>query len=483
MTDTDIRPRPAGIKRVLAALGIHFPFERWFPITVKKRLLWVVVGVVFLLFAGSGGFFWVSSKPAFCKTCHIQKPYYESWKTSEHGKRGVPCLDCHVAPGFKNFAKRKFRAISEVAATITNTYDTNLRSEIPDAACLRPGCHEKRLLEGEVDFKGVSFDHKPHLTELRRGKRLRCQTCHSQIVQGAHISVTESVCFTCHFKDFKEVRTEEPIAGCTGCHEVTPETITLVTGDEFLHEDYTNRKEVKCIMCHFDNVQGDGSVPRQVCGGCHSEQERLEKYDDHVFMHETHVAEHKVECFHCHSEIRHGRDVEADGSESSCARCHVKKHDITAMLYRGEGARQVEGTPSSMWAASVQCIACHQFSTDGSEFKHGSTFMAGEASCIACHGEDMEGMLDSWKEEAEELAATARTKLKEAMADIDKMQPSPEKEKAEALLADAQYDFQFVIYGKSVHNTQYAADIVEGVISSAEAVSLLAAKKVEKGAE
>ena len=78
----------------------------------------------------------------------------------------------------------------------TEIYTLSLHDALPIS-----GCHETRLLQGKVKFKRFYFDHKPHLTELRRGKKLRCTSCHSQIVQGDHMKVTESTCFLCHFKE------------------------------------------------------------------------------------------------------------------------------------------------------------------------------------------------------------------------------------------------------------------------------------------
>ena len=84
---------------------------------------------------------------------------------------------------------------------VTATRARGPSAEIPDASCLRSGCHETRLLSGRVDFHGIPFDHTPHLEEGRRGKTLRCTSCHSQIVQGSHMTVTTTTCFLCHFKD------------------------------------------------------------------------------------------------------------------------------------------------------------------------------------------------------------------------------------------------------------------------------------------
>ena len=53
-------------------------------------------------------------------------------------------------------------------------------------------------------FKNVLFSHPRHIEQMRRQKQLRCTTCHSQIVQGAHMTVTDVECFICHFYKTKD---------------------------------------------------------------------------------------------------------------------------------------------------------------------------------------------------------------------------------------------------------------------------------------
>ncbi len=457
------------LKKFLSFFGIDLAEGRCFPFRVRRRLLgFVCLGLAFLL-VGGGAFMWFSTKSWFCKTCHIMEPYYASWQQSTHGKEGVECIECHFPPGFQNALASKFRAASMLVSYLTGTYATKSRAEVQDAPRMRPGCHEKRLLEGEVEFEGVRFDHKPHLTELRRGKRLRCQTCHSQIVQGEHITVMKSVCFTCHFKGLKHGRVEEPVGGCTGCHKVPDKPIKLANGAEYNHADYEGRK-VACYKCHFDSVQGDGSVPKQVCIACHSEPEHLAKYDDHEFMHKKHVTDHKVECFHCHSEIRHGRAPEPEAAEATCNRCHTAKHDYTAQLYRGTGARGVEDQVSAMWAAKVQCIACHQILGGMRGHAPRSTYEAGEKSCIECHGDDVEGMLASWKEDMAEALKTATADLTKAEAAAKALEGTEAKRAAARLLDDARHNLALVRYGRGVHNLEYAQAVLEAVSASAAKV-------------
>jgi hypothetical protein len=106
----------------------------------------------------------------------------------------------------------KFQASSQAVKYLTKTYGSKPHAEVRDVSCMRSGCHEKRLLEGKVNWtvKSVTgqdvtirFDHRPHLTEERRGQHLRCVSCHSQIVQGQHLVVTLDTCFLCHFKGFE----------------------------------------------------------------------------------------------------------------------------------------------------------------------------------------------------------------------------------------------------------------------------------------
>ena len=464
------------LRRWFAFVGIDLGEKGFFPMRLRRRFGGFVALGLLLMAVGSGTFFWQSSKSWFCNSCHIMRPYVESWKESTHGQEGVECIQCHFPLGFKNAVAAKFQAASMAVAFITGTYDTAPFAEVQDASCMRPGCHEKRLLEGEVDFDGVSFNHKTHLGELRRGKKLRCQTCHSQIVQGSHITVTKSVCFTCHFKDLKHGRVEEPVAGCTGCHKVPDKPVKTARGGEYNHADYPADK-VACYKCHFDTVQGDGHVPKQVCLGCHKNPDHLARFDDHEFMHKNHVTDHKVECFHCHDEIRHGRDPEPEKADPMCNRCHERKHDLTGQLYSGKGARGVDGTPSIMWKTRVQCIGCHQ--TLGGIPGHAphATYEANEKSCVACHGEDGKGMLADWKTEIAEALKEATAVFAKAETAAKSIAAEDAKAKAAKLLDDARYNLDFVRYAKGVHNMEYALSILEAVGANAEKVVELSEAK------
>jgi nitrate/TMAO reductase-like tetraheme cytochrome c subunit len=276
--------------------------------TAPKRRRWgrilFVVGVVGLVVGAAAGVgLWkASTSPLLCNSCHIMKPYVAAWKESKH--RNVTCVQCHYPPGFRDTIWVKYQAISQVVKWATQTYSSKPFAEVEDASCLRSGCHDRRLLEGKVTFKrGIVFDHRPHLVEPRRGRQLRCTSCHSQIVVGTHIEVTESTCFLCHFKGMKTGRALTPIAGCTGCHGA-PKGDIRVGSLRFNHEDVASRG-VACQQCHLNVIEGEGAAPRERCFTCHNQPEKLKRYTDTVFVHDFHVAAHNIDCARCHTEIRH----------------------------------------------------------------------------------------------------------------------------------------------------------------------------------
>jgi len=271
---------------------------RW--LLIRAAML-VSMFLLFLLVV-TGGAAWYTSRSEFCKSCHIMEPYFKSWQESSH--KDVPCIKCHFPPGFAEEVRGKMLGLVQLAKYVTQSAGPRPAAEIPDASCLRSGCHETRLLSGRVDFHGIPFDHTPHLGELRRGKQLRCTSCHSQIVQGKHMAVTTSTCFLCHFK---EGHFNEGLGACTRCHQIPDKKFDLGGGAVFTH-DLAYERGVDCVNCHGDLIRGKGEVPHERCLVCHNREDDLKRIDDHVFMHQTHVTDHKIDCLECHLAIQHSLD-------------------------------------------------------------------------------------------------------------------------------------------------------------------------------
>ena len=186
---------------------------------------------LFLMVIMAGAAAWYTSRPVFCNSCHIMEPYYKSWQESSH--KDVTCVECHFPPGIGGKVRGKMLGLVQLLKYVTASAGPRPTAEIPDASCLRCGCHETRLLSGRVDFHGIPFDHTPHLQEGRRGKTLRCTSCHSQIVQGKHMTVTTTTCFLCHFKDQPF---NEQLSACTHCHQIPKKEFDLGGGVKFTHE-------------------------------------------------------------------------------------------------------------------------------------------------------------------------------------------------------------------------------------------------------
>jgi predicted CXXCH cytochrome family protein len=394
----------------------------------------------------------VSSTPTFCGSCHIMKPYYESWKHSQHSN--IACVECHIPPGITAEFRKKYEALAMVAKYFTGTYSTNPWVEVEDAACLR--CHERRLLEGKVMFHGVVFDHTPHLTESRRGLKLRCTSCHSQIVQGSHIAVTVSTCALCHFMGQPM---NQGLGRCLNCHQI-PDHVTTLAGTSFDHS-MVKRLAMECSSCHESVVRGDGLVPRERCVTCHNQVDRLAQYGNKDLLHRMHVSKHKINCMNCHLEIQHGHvdhpstEVTADNA-GSCAPCHGSGHSPQRDLYAGVGGRGVPRMPGPMYAAGVTCEGCHNPAVAmvaSSQPFADQTQRASAVSCMSCHGPGYLTIYQAWKQGVDARVAALEPQMRGSASAMVSDPP--------AAWQDALYNFNLVERGHGIHNVNFAYALLQ----------------------
>jgi len=401
-----------------------------------------VVGLTIgLVVVASYGAMEASGTPAFCGSCHVMQPYYESWQESSHAN--IACVECHISPGITAELRKKYEAMAMVTRYFTGTYGTNPWTEVDDAACLE--CHERRLLVGRELYGDVMFDHGPHLSELRRGKRLRCTSCHSQIVQGSHITVTGTSCVLCHFKN------QQPGTGtakCTLCHQ-TPNRVVDAGGVDFDHGD-VERFGMACESCHTPAAPTAGGVPRERCLTCHNDPERLERYGEGDVLHQTHVTDHKVECTNCHLEIEHVAPKHLETAQTECSSCHGGGHSPQRSLYAGLGGKGVPPMPDAMYRAGVRCEGCH--------LQHGSdTAKAGEVACMSCHGPRYRTILEDWKITISERTAAVRRQIDSTTRLLGAT--------ASAALADARDNLELVESGSGVHNMQFSLALLQAAYS------------------
>ncbi|MBI1336890.1 MAG: hypothetical protein GC164_08000 [Phycisphaera sp.] len=487
-------PSPTGRPLWWRLLGIKRRQGRFVRV---KPSLW---GWLLILLLGGGvgfaGFVEYSMQPDFCRSCHIMEPYYQAWHQSTH--KNVPCTDCHFEPGLEKTIEGKWQASSQAVKFITNTYQSKPHAEVRDASCLREGCHEHRLLEGSVNWTiknehgedvTIHFDHKPHLTELRRGKQLRCVSCHSQMVQGQHIVVTLDTCFLCHFKGFEHGRNDQTLGGCQSCHDAPAKTVRLSSG-EFDHAKFIDRG-VECINCHADTILGNGNVPRQVCWNCHNQPQHLAKYGETTLIHKKHVSDKKVECASCHVQIEHrleaagpagikllGGGAQGMADTGACGQCHSQTHNGALDMYRGVGGRGVPDMPSPMYRAQVDCIACHKWGEHPEQTAEvvGQTFVANQASCDHCHDARYNDVLAGWRVALSQQLAEAHQAIDHAQKVIDKLANDPtvesdKKLELRKLFDDAQYNTRIVELGHGVHNITYATALLNVALDNCNRIA------------
>ena len=434
-----------------------------------RRLVKILIGLFVLFVVAGVGMVGFTSSPSFCKSCHQMKPYFESWQASTHSE--VSCIQCHFAPGIEPVITGKLNGVIQLIKTITNTASPKPHAEVEDVSCLRGGCHVEEDLSGAIKYAGkYNFDHTPHLKATSSHTKLRCATCHAHETDGAHMEVSEEVCFICHFKGRGGVTSLQPLGGCTACHEEPKEPITLADGSSFLHADFVGRG-VQCLKCHLDAVAGNGEVSRQACLQCHSESDKLAKHSEVANLHEWHITKRKVDCLACHSEIRHGLNVEGSDRDGSCQKCHETLVSPVASMFAGVGASGIEEAVSMHRRAGVECVACHQTPAHAGVgyamgvVDHG----ANEAACIACHGEGVEGTLGAWRETIGECLAEVREELARTKKELSSAQLEESLAgKADELLKAAEFNLCFVEEGRGIHNPDYAMAAIDKAADDTE---------------
>ena len=420
----------------------------------KKRLIIaaILLGafLIFMVLAVQ-----LTSHSGFCSSCHFMGPYFESWEESSHGQ--FECSKCHYPPKGGIFSKlgKKMEGLVMLGRYWTKLYvKSKPWAEIRDESCLQEGCHDKRLLEGKVMFKTVAFDHAVHFDDLKRGKKLQCTSCHSQIVQGEHITVTESSCFICHFK---ESEFYPQIDDCSHCHhreELISEETSRYNHSLVFDNEYT------CSKCHSNTIMGDGTVPRENCYKCHMEQERLEKFADTDLMHEEHIANNKIECNQCHLDIQHKifKDIE---TIADCQACHTDTHKSQKILYAGEGGMGIpHSMPNIMLEKGLSCKGCHIFHEEkgGRIVKSDTSTSTGEA-CESCHGKGFARIMRQWEASTEKKLSEIRDIFTKARMEIRRSSGEKQK-KAQSLIDQAAFNMDIVERGKGVHNVSYSQELL-----------------------
>lgn len=430
----------------------HLFLAIWEGIVEHRRaLLQLLAWAAAIVFAIHAVFFFVSSSPALCESCHIMKPYVEMWRQSTH--REVACVNCH--------SEYRYVLSRTYLKYVLGIYTTQLRAEVPDNRCL--ACHEKQNLDTDKVFlKDIHFSHQGHLGEMRRGKRLHCTSCHSGLVMGeakpaTHVGVDEAVCFTCHFKGAEQ---GQAVTGCLVCHG-PPKVVVTHQGFEFDHGTYLERG-VRCATCHAEVTRGDANVPVERCSACHVS--RAEAIKDTERIHDIHLRKHAIDCKRCHNRMEHGKIAMAAALGERCENCHKPEHTQQEQMYVGIGGKGVPDMPSTMFLARVACDSCH--AEPGSDPRVGAEKL--RASCVHCHGVGYDRMVDDWIRELGELRGMVTAAVAQAEARVTAM--GARGEHFRRGLEEARHNLRFVERGHGEHNVRYAVELLRYALEQARKV-------------
>ena len=155
----------------------------WREKLFNKKVLLIIAAVVVVAGVGAPVFLVKASDyPPFCTTCHIMKPYYDSWNDSsllanKHAKAELNCHDCHES-------SITIQA-EEGLKFITGDYKVPLdKRNFSKDFCLN--CHNDfDVVKAKTGFE-ESNPHESHIGEQE------CNTCHSMHQQ------SKAMCADCH---------------------------------------------------------------------------------------------------------------------------------------------------------------------------------------------------------------------------------------------------------------------------------------------
>jgi nitrate/TMAO reductase-like tetraheme cytochrome c subunit len=104
---------------------------------------------------------------SFCgQTCHVMAPEFSAYHFAPHA--GVPCTDCHVAPGVPGYIHAKVNGTKQLLMVILHSYPTpiNADGKVPPARDTCVNCHnpEKLTTDKLIVKSAYGDDEKNSIT-------------------------------------------------------------------------------------------------------------------------------------------------------------------------------------------------------------------------------------------------------------------------------------------------------------------------------
>lgn len=373
-----------------------------------KRLSFGLAVAVVVMAAGLVGTEYYTARPAFCRSCHIMEPYYQSWTRDAHGSTlTVACVECHYAPGEHHTIRAKFRGLSQAVSYFSGRSGASRpRAHVSDASCLTSECHgdgeylnkallvgeprtEKRLVDGrEVEVKRaptVSFEHGKHLRVAKRidetAKALEQTTARMKAAlgEGEIYTFVSRAAVSVDPAPERDARIRGRIREIGSA---AVEADALAWGRlEHLKTRLEQLNGLTCAACHTYDASGKQhqTVDRQVCFTCHFSHEAFNRETGEclrcheaptrqiavhepttaqpsaVMMDHQEIVRRNIDCSSCHADVvkGHGRVTVRE-----CSHCHDQERYTSEFAERT--TKQVEEYHRVHVAGQhARCGDCH----------------------------------------------------------------------------------------------------------------------------
>ncbi|MGI6428757.1 MAG: cytochrome c3 family protein [Syntrophomonadaceae bacterium] len=161
---------------------------------LNRKTILILVGVCIIIGAGTGvGLLKASENPSFCGTCHLVRPYYQSWHEgalldNKHAQEDVRCQDCHI----RSIPEKAMEGINFITGNYTLPLEGG--TEIDRRFCLE--CHSPEGEGSSWDEIRVATNYEesnPH--DSHHGEQ-ECNICHNMHEK------SYAFCSDCHIFDW-----------------------------------------------------------------------------------------------------------------------------------------------------------------------------------------------------------------------------------------------------------------------------------------
>ena len=305
---------------------------------MKKKLLIILLGVLFVLVVAGGYTAWNRLAPDYtCARCHEVLPSHERWSNSAHA--GVHCIDCHgtaLSDGFHSLKEKVGMVVTHFTKDKYND-DIHLSEEQVLAVSDRCAeCHRAEhagwLASGHaVNYREIYMDTVHNAMEKPYWDCLRC---HGMFYDG---NINDLMSLEGDYRDWKIKDPEQagrPAVPCLACHQMhTDNPVSeryVSTADSTRAAMFRNPKTALYMRADRMHLRSDMLSPVRMLDG-----------------------EREVE-------------MARDPGTLLCMQCHAPD-------YRHHAGHEDDRTVTGAHEG-ISCIACHK--------PHAGTT---RASCMECH--------------------------------------------------------------------------------------------------